>query len=68
MAELHRHASVGELFGHHRLCPCLLLKLHDILVERLLHSVVCHVEKSEAHLPHATVGGVEVAALHNAVD
>ena len=68
MAELHRHAGVGKLFGHHRLRPCLLLKLHDVLLKRVFKSVISHVEKPEAHLPHAAVGGIVVAALHYAVD
>src|SRR5574344_1631073 len=68
MTELHRHACVLQLLRHHSLLPCLLLKRHDVLVKLVLQRVVCHVEQSEAHLPHASVCHVVVAALHYAVN
>ncbi len=63
MAELHRHASVGQLLRNHGFLPRLLLKGYEVAGERLFHGVVGHVEQSEAHLSHATVGGHEVSAL-----
>ena len=62
VAELHRHARVGQLLCYHGFLPCLLFKGYEVAGKRLFHGVVGHVEQSEAHLPHATVGSHEVAA------
>ena len=68
--ELHRHASVQlvAFLSHYCLCPCFALELLYVLVESVALGVICHVEKAETHLSHASHRCHEVAALHDAVD
>ncbi len=68
VGELYGHTGVGELRHDDGVFPGLLLKLHQVAGERLALGVVSHVEQSEAHLPQAGVGNVEVAAARDAVD